>query len=387
MYAETDAPSGRVARGLVPELTTLAELTPAAIGAWADLALQAEDPNPFLHPEFVLAAARSEGLLGSVSLLTVRGADEMLAALPVRHSHRWRHVPLRSTLAWTHDQCFLGTPLVARGSSHDSLAVLLGDLGARCSGSFAELDLVCDAGPLARTLDDVLPQDAVVFGRFSRATLERRQAGDYLEGRLRGKHRRALRRLARELESELGGELELVERAGRQDAVEEFLHVEAEGWKGEAGTALASDPRRADFFRSICRDFAARGALQLLFLEAGGRTVAARVNLRAGGTIFCFKIAHDETLGRYSPGMQLELRMIEHFHADLTAQRMDSCTDPASEMFNRLWPDRRELRTLLLPAAGLTGRVARPMLRAAGMAIDRHRGGPSPAVRGTGGQA
>lgn len=363
----------------VPELTTLGDLTPAAIAAWAELAARAEDPNPYLHPEFVLAAARSEGLLASVRLLTVRDADGMLAALPVRHSCRWRRLPIPATLAWTHDQCFLGTPLVARESSRESLAAFVDGLGARCGGAFAELDLVCGEGPLSRALDDVLPRDALVFGRFNRAALERRPADDYLDGRLRGKHRRSLRRLARDLQSELGGDLELVERAGRQDAVEDFLRLEAEGWKGEQGTALASDRARADFFRCVCRDFAARGALQLLFLKAGGRTVAARANLRAGDTIFCFKIAHDEALSRHSPGMQLELRMIEHFHADASAERMDSCADPASEMFNRLWPDRRELRGVLLPASGLSGRFARPVLRAVGGAIDRRRAAAGPA--------
>src|SRR3712207_7988263 len=49
---------------------------------------------------------------------------------------------------------------------------------------------------------------------------------------------------------------------------------------------------------------------------SNGHVAAARLNLRAGDELFCFKIAHDETLRKFSPGMQVELAMIEHFHAD-----------------------------------------------------------------------
>lgn len=358
----------------VLELVSLDELTPAGVAAWAELAVRAEDPNPFLHPDFVLAAARAQGTMDSVHLARVRDGDGLLAALPVRPSRRWRRLPLPGTLAWTHEQCFLGTPLVAPGTSGDPLAVLVDGLTTLCDGSFVELDLVTAEGRLSDALDEVLSRRALVFGRFHRAALERRPAGDYLDGRLRGKHRRSLRRLARELGTQLGGELQLVERAGARDAVETFMDLEAQGWKGQQGTALASDQARAEFFRHMCHAFAERGALQLLFLEAGGRTVAARANLRAGDAIFCFKIAYDESLSRYSPGMQLELRMIEHFHADASAQRMDSCADPRAEMFNRLWPDRRELRAVLLPTSGPAGRLVRPVLRAVTGAIDRRRG-------------
>ena len=33
-----------------------------------------------------------------------------------------------------------------------------------------------------------------------------------------------------------------------------------------------------------------------------------KCNVLSGDAVFCFKIAHDETFARFSPGVQLELR-------------------------------------------------------------------------------
>ncbi len=348
-------------------LTPLSELGDADTRRWAELSDGALEPNPFFHPDFVLPAAR---MLGDDRVGLVVGED-WTSVLPMRAARRWRRLPLPGTLAWLHAQCFLGTPLV---SGPEAVGPLVETLARAGTGLFSELDLAHATGPFADALAGALPANAIAFGHCERAALERRAEPTYLEGRLSGKHRRAQRRLGRDLAAELGGELELVERAGDESAVEAFLELEAAGWKGERGTALLCEPAGAGFLRAVCRAFAARGALQLLFLQADERLVAARLNLRAGDTIFCFKIAHEESLRRYSPGLQMELAMLEHFHADPTAQRMDSCADPRSEMFNRLWPDRKALGGVLIPRAGPFGTGVRPALRAVAREIDKRRG-------------
>lgn len=326
---------------------------------WAALAERALVPNPFFHPDFVVPAARIKNH-DAVGLLVV---GDWEAALPVRAARRWRRLPLPGTLAWLHDQCFLGTPLVAPERPAESFAALLRKLPS--SGLFGELDIAAlDAFGAA-----AVPRGSVRFGAYTRAAVERRPEATYLDGRLSGKHRRAQRRAARDLGAELGDELELVDRAGDADAVDAFLALEDAGWKGEQGTSLARVPDGAQFVHEVCAAFAARGALQLLFLQGGGRVVAARLNFRAGAEIFCFKIAFDESLRRYSPGFQMELRMLEHFHADPTAERMDSCAGPGSEMFDRLWPDRKALGGLLVPRT----RAVRPALRAVAAQISKRR--------------
>lgn len=283
--------------------------------------------------------------------------------MPFRRYARWNRIPIPCVASWRHPYCLLGVPLLAPEHEDADRAWFLEGL-------------LANGGPSLLAGMDWVPsrQDAVVappgpaelvLKRFSRAVIERRPQADYLEGRVRGKHRREFRRLARGLEEELGGELEVVDRSTSAEAVETFLDLEAAGWKGRAGTALACDPGHATFFREAARAFAARGALELLFLEAAGRVAAARCSFRAGDASFCFKLAFDEGLARFSPGRELELRVIERFHDQADLRWMDSCAAPDNEIFNRLWPDRRELVTVARPRRGPVGRATRSALVAA----------------------
>jgi len=290
----------------------------------------------------------------------------------VRRYSRWHRLPLPGLATWLHSYCLLGTPLLDPERLEESLAAILAQMRGAGRVAFAGLEWLPAEGPIAAGLDAAAGRRAREFDRFERATLRRRPENDYLEG-VKGKHRREFRRLARGLADELGGPLELVDRAGEPDAVEEFLRLEASGWKGRRETALAANPAHAEFFRSICRDFAARGELELLFLEAGGQAAAARCGLLGGGASFCFKVAYDERFQRYSPGRELELRLIDRFHEQGKLEWMDSCADRDNELYPRLWPDRRELRTTVHPAAGALGLPVAPLAAAAVAVRERRR--------------
>ena len=324
-------------------------LSPRDVDAWRDLARRSLEPNPFFEPDFALPAARRLGSRG-VALLVRRVRGDWLGCLPVQPLGR---APLRLLASWRHPYCFLGTPLVDANSAEETLLALVGHVGGRGRGTLLALRGAGDDRLLSslRAAAGECGLDAVFSSSHERATLERRPAGNYLEGH-RAHHRRELARLRRRLSGELGGELELHDRAGEPQAVERFLSLEASGWKGRKGTALASNPAHADFFREICGELGVQGRLQLLSLEADGRPVAMKCNIGAGDALFCFKIAHDEGLQRFSPGVQLEAENIDVFHAGRRERLMDSCADPDNEMINRLWPDRRsDRRPWCWPAA------------------------------------
>ena len=69
------------------------------------------------------------------------------------------------------------------------------------------------------------------------------------------KRRKDLARCRRRLEEELGTEPALRREAADDESIEQFLDLERSGWKGDEGTAFASDPAHADLFRRFCRDF------------------------------------------------------------------------------------------------------------------------------------
>ena len=336
------------------------------------MADRAIEPNPFWDPDFVLPAARALGASNDVALLCTINGDDWAACLPVARRTGWHRVPLRGATSWLHPYCLLGTPLLGSDDPRSAIEAIRDALKRAGGGvSFAALDWVGDDGPVADALERDSGQPGFAFERFSRATLHRRPMPDYLEQRVKGKHRREFRRLARGLEDELGGELQLIDRSGEASAAESFIELESAGWKGRHGTALGANPEHRHFFIEMTRSFAERGRLELLFLEAAGRPAAARCSLLAGQASFCFKVAYDEALSRFSPGRELELRLIQRFHERSDLDWMDSCTAPDNELFNRLWPDRRSLTTYAYPTSGLLGRASWPVFKAAASVRNR----------------
>jgi hypothetical protein len=123
------------------------------------------------------------------------------------------------------------------------------------------------------------------------------------------------------------------------------LRIERLGWKGRGETAMGSSAAGGQFFHGVCQAFAREGRLQLFELRAGDRVIAMKCNLIAAPGAFAFKIAFDEELSRFSPGIQLELENITAFHRS-GLDWMDSCADPDNAMINRLWTGRRGIETL-----------------------------------------
>jgi len=184
----------------------------------------------------------------------------------------------------------------------------------------------------------------VTCDAFDRPVLKRRAEPTYLEETLSARRRKELRRLERRLAEQLGAPLRVVDRCDHAAVRDDFVRLEASGWKGRAGTAIASSDAHRRCFDETSAAFAEAGRLQLLALEGGGRTVAMQWNLLAADAIFCLKVAYDEELASCSPGTQLEVSAIEAFHRRADINWIDSCTTPDNELINRLWPDRRTYR-------------------------------------------
>jgi CelD/BcsL family acetyltransferase involved in cellulose biosynthesis len=322
---------------------------------WNELAGSTATPNPFYEYDFVLPAHELFGGPQVELLVAMDGAGDWVGLMPVERKRRWRHLVGATLTGWMHPYCFLESPLIARGFEEKAAEALLHE--ARRRVGLIAFDRLPAEGPVASAVAsacDVLGVKPIMWKSFERAALQRRAEDDYVRSMLGSKHYRELRRKSRQLERELGEPVAVVDRAGDPRAVDDFLDLEAAGWKGDEGTALASGPA-AGFFRAICPKFAEAGRLQMLALEAGDRIVAMQCCLIAGEGQFCFKIAYDESLARFSPGTQLIVETASEFHRRPELQWVDSCSKPNSEPLERLWPDRRRLVTMLVPGVGARG--------------------------------
>jgi len=132
------------------------------------------------------------------------------------------------------------------------------------------------------------------------------------------------------------GALELV----REFCVDDYLALEAKGWKGRAGTALQGHDKAAAQFRLICANLAASGQLRFWTLKLHGKAIASLVGIVDGAQAWIFKIAYDEDYAKFSPGVLVVLEATRDFFADGTIKLVDSCAIPGHPMIERIWKDR-----------------------------------------------
>ena len=143
---------------------------------------------------------------------------------------------------------------------------------------------------------------------------------------------------------------------------EDFLRLEAAGWKGRYGTALSLTAPDRKFFRAIVsRAFEVR-RLVMLSLRLNSRPIAMLVNFEAGNGSYAFKVAFDEKYRRYSPGVLLDLELIRILHRSPKMQWMDLCTDEGNNRFSRLFDRNKSIRNLTISNGQLLGDLAVHML-------------------------
>jgi CelD/BcsL family acetyltransferase involved in cellulose biosynthesis len=143
----------------------------------------------------------------------------------------------------------------------------------------------------------------------------------------RSDFRRALRR-AQEL-GEISYEILAPTPANLPGLLAEAFAVEGAGWKGAAGTALARDGVRQQFFQQYAAAAAAQGILRLCFLRLNGQAVAMQFAVECFDRFWLFKIGYDEQFARCSPGTLLMLQTVRYAAArGLAAYEFLGSADP-----------------------------------------------------------
>lgn len=341
---------------------------------WWDLAARAVEPNPFAAPGAALAAARHLPDGGDALLLSVAHGDALTFALPVVRTRAAAHVPLTVLTAWQGYFPPLATPLLDPAHAADAWRAVRAALGRTIpQAAWLLLGPMPTTGPVATAL-------ARASGRAPRVLDAAERAMAYRDGdrvRPSEKTRRSLESRRRKLGRMAGADAETFRVAPGQPVpdgfVDDFLALEASGWKGREGTALACRADTAAFFRDLVRAHAARGGVEIVGIRCGDRLVTATVNLVSGPGLFFYKTAYDEELHRSSPGRLLLSDNLDAFTANEALGFVDSCADPGASLPNQVLHDRRTVGTVLVPAsrgpaaaaagAALLARTARRRLR------------------------
>lgn len=351
-------------------LLTLAEVAePAFVARWERLALRACEPNPFFEPWFLLPSLRHFDPAGGVRVAAWFRGEQLAGLLPVLngthyYGHRVAHVR-----GWLHPNAFAGVPLIAAGHEEAFWRAFLARLDGAPEGAlFAHLPLLPADGPADGALTRVLA-DA---GRGHYATAEETRAllaggtsaADYLAQAMSAKKRKELRRQRCRLAEEGALAFERVDGAeGLPAWTAEFLALEAAGWKGAGGSALASAPATRALFEEALAGAAAAGRLERLALRLDGRAIAMLANFVTPPGAFSFKTAFDERLARFSPGVLLQLENLALLERPGIAWA-DSCAAEGHPMIERLWRGGRRMVSRNIAIGGALRRAAFRLLKA-----------------------
>ncbi len=356
-------------------ITTIDEMRPY-VQRWETLAGMALEPNVFYEPWQVLPALQYlEDCPRLELLLVLNEATEppsLCGVFPLERSTAYRGLPVTSLRMWQHKYLFLCTPLISRAHANATLhcfLIWLASAQARCE--VMSLQSVRADGPFADALKHAL-QDLkrphFEEQHHARAMLEVDASLDsraYMDAAISKKKTKEYRRLAQRLSEQ--GEMtfdRLQVGANAQSWIDEFLGLEASGWKGRERSAFASTESDRSYFTDIVTQAHARGRLALLALRLDGVAVAMKCNFVGSDGAWSFKIGFEESFAKYSPGVLLELENIrvafdERSEGHATSASfpwMDSCAKPGHPMIDHLWRGARVIETRVLAAGGWRGR-------------------------------
>ena len=342
----------------------LTALTAINVGDWRGLSQRAIESNGYYLPDWELAVnATAPGRTGA-SALSVRRGDRLIGLMPVVSLSRAMQIPLPALVS-AHPYGTLCTPLLDRELAEHAARSLM--QAARESGARALLmrEVALD-GAAMKAFHAVLRGDGLrarILNWHLRASLDaKRNADELLLEALGSKKLKELRRQRHRLGEH--GAVRLDIARSPQDvasALEAFLKLEASGWKGERGTALAQVAGDAAFIRRAMPLLAATRNCEIITLRAGDAPAASGIVLRHQTRAFFFKIGVDERFAKNSPGVQLTLELTRHLCADPAVVSADSTASPDHPMINPIWRGRFAIGDVLIPlrpndpAVGLIG--------------------------------
>jgi len=335
-----------------PHGGALTPITEIAVDRWQSLAERTIEPNGYYLPEWELAVnASAQGRTDS-SALSAWSDDRLIGLMPVISMWRAYRIPLPALVS-AHPYGTLCVPPLDREMAKEAAAQLL--QRARNAGAHALIlrDMALD-GAAMQSFAEVLQRDGLrpqMLHSNLRACLDAtRDADELLHDALGTKKLKELRRLRHRL-AEHGAIRFEVARSAKDvaAALETFLALEASGWKGTRGTALAQNDGDISFIRRATTALAASNQCEIVTLRAGDTPVAAGIVLRHLDRAFFFKIGVDERFAKFSPGVQLTLELTRHLCADPAIASADSTASPDHPMINPIWRGRFAIGDVLIP--------------------------------------
>jgi hypothetical protein len=322
--------------------------------AFAELARRALEPNPHMSPAAVAAARvvvpEDRIVILAAWLSEALGSERLAGIWALRRQRDWRTgfaAVLTTPILPLYEVSSL--PVIDADHAEDVMQAMLRHLLA--SGDLPRtlaVPLLPLEGPSFAAIEEACRATGSRLGtceRWQRPVMQP-QPGDDAERYLRRtlgqgykKRMQQFRAIARH------GAMSFRRRRGEaaREALPEFVALEAAGWKGEAGTAIARLPQASAYFDSLATQFAAADALQIDALLLDDQPLAMGLLVESAGTRHFLKIAYDESQARHSPGRALTIAMLQADFAGTPPSFFDSGAGDGVDAGTYVWGERRAM--------------------------------------------
>lgn len=138
---------------------------------------------------------------------------------------------------------------------------------------------------------------------------------------------------------------------------ENFLEVEASGWKGEqgTGTAIKLDSKLTLFYQQLLHHYASQGATAIHVIKDKEKPISALFTLNTDDTLYVLKTAYDQAYAKLSPGQMLNEHILKNCFTEGKINHINLIGDAA--WHNQWRPLKYQVFNLYIYGSTLRGRL------------------------------
>jgi Acetyltransferase (GNAT) domain len=322
------------------------------VSEWQSLILRSLEPNIFHEPRFIFAAthllsARKQPFFIFIwqNNIDTNTPPYLVGVFPFQVSYLNIAAPILR--CWQNVNTALATPIVDATQADHVIAALFDHVANTRYKSILFPKLV-GTGLFSQALKRVLSErqsQLSLVSQTSRAILSCTNNGQsYIQSNWRNKKLKELQRQRRRLSEIAPISSKIIDTLPEiSQAIKRFLTLESSGWKGKNGTALTQKTMQYSFATNMMQSFTIDNKIEIHELYCGEKLIASGILLKAINMSYFWKITHDETFAKFSPGVLLTQDLTKHCINQPNPIDVDSCAIANHPMINSLWVDKKSI--------------------------------------------
>jgi hypothetical protein len=329
-----------------------------------ELAAKTREPNIFFEPWMLFPALANYAESARMVFVLLFNPDDtddkstLYGFIPLEEKQVYRGLPLSCLVLWHYPHCFQSTPLLHRDGTDQAVKSLMEWFSGNQKYKLLEFRQIPVNGQFSETLkaELLMNNSKYLHKDYQRPVLYcEKDFAAYTARHTSSRFRTRMRANMKKLSARGAVEFRRLTAAEHLEQwIDDFLELEASGWKGRSGTAMVQNTRDKGFFESIARAAFTHNSLSSVSLCLDGKPIAMEISFLSTEGCFAFKRAYNEDYRDYSPGVLLDMEVIRLIHENPQLKWMDSCADVSSQIFGQIFIHRKDMSNLTIANSNIT---------------------------------